>query len=228
MKVCTDSCIFGAWIANAVEKKKINPQNILDIGTGTGLLSLMLAQKCNATIHAIEIDKNACEQAIENCKLTCLPDRQAVMGTRIEIFHADIKNWKPSLQYELIICNPPFYENNLLPEDERKNIAKHSAALNLEELIVVTNNLLSNGGALAAILPWHRSKFFEETATMYSLFIKEKIKVKQTPSPNYFRVMYLLQKQKTEPSTKEITIKNGRNEYTQEFKGLLKDYYLYL
>ena len=136
MKVCTDSCLFGAWVASLIEKKEINPETILDIGTGTGLLSLMLAQKTNAGIDAVEIDSNAFEQAKENILFSPWKDQ-------IKIFNADIKQWNAPTKYDLIISNPPFYENDLLPEDDGKNISKHSAALNLEELFATRNKFFN-------------------------------------------------------------------------------------
>ena len=221
MKVCTDSCLFGAWIASVIENKNINPKTILDIGTGTGLLSLMLAQKSDAGIDAVEIDRNAYEQAMQNVSISAWHDR-------IKIFNADIKKWHPSLKYDLIISNPPFYENNLFPEDERKTISKHGAALSLEELITIAKNLLNNDGSVAVVLPWQRTNFFENLALKHFLFVKEKIEVKQTTSHDYFRTMFILQKQKTAIRKNAITIKNTDNKYSNEFKDLLKDYYLYL
>src|SRR5665213_2269699 len=119
MKVCTDSCLFGAWISDKIERRKNNVKTILDIGTGTGLLSLMLAQKTTATISAVEIDINSSEEADQNFKRSPWADR-------LSIIHADIKSWRAQHQYDLIICNPPFYEDDLLPDDIGKNISKHS------------------------------------------------------------------------------------------------------
>ena len=221
MKVCTDSSLFGAWIASKIEDKTINPKTILDIGTGTGLLSLMLAQKTNAAIDAVEIDKNAFEQASQNVNTSS-------WNNHIKIFNADIKKWNPPLKYDLIISNPPFYENDLLPESEARSVAKHSAALTLEELIVIAKKLLNEDGTFAVLLPWHRTNLFENTVLKYSLFIKEKIEVKQTPLHNYFRTMLILQKAKIETINSELSIKNNSSEYSDEFKDLLKDYYLYL
>jgi tRNA1Val (adenine37-N6)-methyltransferase len=221
MKVCTDSCLFGAWIASAIEDKNILAETILDIGTGTGLLSLVLAQKTNAGIDAVEIDTNAYEQAVQNIKAS-------PWNRQIKVFRADIKKWNASLKYDLIVSNPPFYQNDLLPEDDAKNIAKHSAALSLKELIIITKNLLNENGTFAILLPWYRTKLFENSATGYSIFIKKKIEVKQKPSHKYFRTMLLLQNKKTAKSESELVIKNSENEYSHKFKDLLKDYYLHL
>ena len=222
MKVCTDSCLFGAWVAAKIEQKIISPKTILDIGTGTGLLSLMLAQKSGAQIHAVDIDKNSFVQASENFSAS-------PWNERLQAFHSDIKEWKAPCKYDLIIANPPFYENDLVPEDNGKSISKHSSTMGLEDLLLKAKSLLNEDGNFALLLPWARTKWFENAASAYSLFVKEKMEVKQTPLHNYFRTMLLLQNQKTSDSLKsELTIKNNHNEYTYEFIELLKDYYLYL
>lgn len=221
MKVCTDSCIFAAWTAHEIERKKISVKSILDIGTGTGLLSLMLAQKTHAYISAVEIDINSFEQADENFK-------RSPWKNRLSIFHTDIKSWHTQHQYDLIICNPPFYENDLVPGDSGKNISKHSAALNFEELIIVVKKLVKDDGAFAILLPVSRAKSFEMLAFNHSLFPEEKLEVKQTPSHNYFRTMFFFRTHKCKLSINHLSIKNDEDQYTQEFISLLKDYYLYL
>lgn len=221
MKVCTDSCVFGAWIANTIDEKKINPKNILDIGTGTGLLSLMLAQKINAQTDAVEIDKSAFEQATENFNTS-------PWNEQLRAFYSDIKKWKAPHKYDLIICNPPFYENDLLPEDEGKNISKHNSALHLEKLLFIVKDLMKEDGNFAVMIPWQRTKWFENAAAVYSLFVTNKMEVKQTPVHNYFRTMFILQKKKTVIQKSELTIKNNNNGYSGGFIELMKDYYLYL
>ena len=221
MKVCTDSCLFGAWVASLNEKKEINPGTILDIGTGTGLLSLMLAQKTKAGIDAVEIEPNAFEQASENIHTSPWKDQ-------ITVINADIKKWNASSKYDLVISNPPFYENDLLPEDGGKNISKHSTSLNLQELIVSAINHVSKNGSMAVLIPWRRTAVFENIVSQHLLYIKEKIAVKQSPSHDYFRTMLLLQNQQTSMIQNEIIIKNSSGDYSDEFKLLLKDYYLYL
>ena len=221
MKVCTDSCLFGAWVAHAIEQKEFNPKNILDIGTGTGLLSLMLAQKTNSFIDAVETNSDACTQACENFKAS-------LWNKQLHAFHSDIKKWKTPNKYDLIICNPPFFENDLLPEDEQKNISKHSHALSLEELLFAVQNLLSEDGNFAVLLPSNRATWFESKAFNHSLFAKECVLVKQTTKHNIFRTILILKKQKTGQVMKTISIKNDSNNYMPEFIELLEDYYLYL
>lgn len=219
MKVCTDSCLFGAWITNKIEQKIITPKYILDIGTGSGLLSLMLAQKTAARIDAVEIDKNSFLQASENFN-------ESLWSKSLHAFHSDIKQWKPPGKYDLILSNPPFYENDLLPEENGKIISKHGSTIRLNELLTTAKQLLNDDGKFAVLIPWHRTKWFEDTASASSLFIKEKMEVKQTPRHNYFRAMLLLQTKKARMVADDLTIKDN-NEYTPEFIELLKDYYLH-
>jgi tRNA1Val (adenine37-N6)-methyltransferase len=221
MKVCTDSCLFGAWVASKTEQKIISPKTVLDIGTGTGLLSLMLAQKSGAQIHAVDIDQNSFMQASENFNTT-------PWNERLQVFHSDIKEWKAPCTYDLIISNPPFYEDDLAPGDHGKSISKHSNTLGLENLLIKAKSLLNDEGNFALLLPSARAQWFENAASAYSLFVREKMEVRQTPLHNYFRTTLLLQNQKTGVVNNELTIKNNHNEYTPEFIELLKDYYLYL
>ena len=111
MKVCTDSCLFGAWIAAKIAKRYLDPKRILDIGTGTGLLSLLLAQKTDARIDAVEIAGEAFNQSKENFSAS-------PWSEKITAYHADIKSWNAPSKYDLLICNPPFFENDLLPPDD--------------------------------------------------------------------------------------------------------------
>jgi len=221
MKVCTDSCLFGAWVAKKIERNEYTPKKILDIGTGTGVLSLMIAQKSSAHIDAVEINSNAYTQALENFT-------ESRWNQTLQVFHADIKNWKAPHKYDLIISNPPFYENDLLPEDEQKSISKHNHALSLEDLLLSVQNLLNDEGCFAVLLPFSRAKWFERKALAYSFYSKECAEVKPSTNHNFFRVMFMFQKQNTICAQETISIKNENNNYTNEFVELMKDYYLHL
>ncbi|MEO8711563.1 MAG: methyltransferase, partial [Parafilimonas sp.] len=154
MKVCTDACLFGAWAAH---NPQLEASNILDIGTGTGLLSLIYAQKnMHASIDAIEIDEAAVQQARENFEASIWKERLHVYNTSIQQF-ATSSNKK----YDVIICNPPFYENDLKSENKQRNLALHSDALTLEELISDVDLLLGDDGSFFVLLPFHRTKYFE-------------------------------------------------------------------
>ena len=136
MKVTTDGCLFGAWVANAINNSELIINNCLDIGTGTGLLSLMLAQKNpQIKIDAVEVDKDAFEQAKKNIA-------ESPWANRIKVYHADIKVFGSAKKYDVIISNPPFYENELKGNDEKKNIAHHNDGLLLPELLKIIKRIL--------------------------------------------------------------------------------------
>lgn len=219
MKVCTDSCLFGAFIADKIEKKLIRPTRILDIGAGTGLLSLMIAQKSNAIIDAVEIDENAFLQAKENFK-------ESLWNQRVKAIHKNIKDWKPSRKYDLIISNPPFFENDLKSENKNKNLAKHHDGLTLIELNESIKNNLEIEGTFVILLPYHRIDLFKSLALQNHFYLKEELLVGQTPKHSFFRGILLFG---TKPGTvisKELIIKDLAGNYSDEFNFLLKDYYL--
>jgi tRNA1Val (adenine37-N6)-methyltransferase len=219
MKVCTDACLFGALVANEVEQ--ISVKNILDIGTGTGLLSLLLAQKTNATIDTVEIDEPAFNQAKENIV-------QSLWKEKIDIFNTDILKFQTNKKYDCIISNPPFFQSDLKSDDEKKNFAKHDTSLTLTGLLNAVATHLSDDGFFAVLLPYHRSIYFEAESLKLNFHLTKKIAVKQTPKHDYFRAMLIFSRTESATVTNEMTIKNEAGNYSAEFIELLKDYYLYL
>lgn len=222
MKVCTDACVFGAFVTNTMSNDKFKISNCLDIGAGTGLLSLMYAQKnLDAAIDAVEIEENAYRQAKENFA-------GSKWNHRLHIFHIDAKNFVPGKKYELIICNPPFYENELLSNNINKNIAKHDGGLILQEIISIIKRLLSKNGCFAVLLPYHRIGYFENLAEKNGFFLQEKVFIRQTPAHNFFRGILIFSYEQSTTSITELIIKKEDGNYTATFAGLLKDYYLKL
>jgi tRNA1Val (adenine37-N6)-methyltransferase len=222
MKVCTDSCLFGAWIAKKIENKVIDPQRILDIGSGTGLLSLLIAQKSESLIDAVEIDQESFGQTVQNFM-------ESPYSSRLQAYLHNIKDWKSETKYDLIISNPPLFENDLKSEKQNKNAAKHSDHLSFSELLFSIKNHLAANGNFAVLLPFHRNEYFKKLAGENDFFLKEELLVKQTPSHSYFRSILFFSLFPSEGfSKKEIIIKDQTGNYTGDFKILLKDYYLNL
>jgi tRNA1Val (adenine37-N6)-methyltransferase len=221
LKVSTDSCLFGAWIAEEVRGKKYEVRSTLDIGAGTGLLMLMLAQKKEAVIDGIEIDQPSYEQAKENIEAS-------VWKERLQLFYGDVKEFSFSRKYDLIISNPPFYEGDLKSDATNRNVAMHDEGLKLDELITIVDTNLTDGGSFAVLLPYVRAERMIELANAANLHLRNHVQVKQTVKHGYFRSMLLFSRMKTEPVVEELAVKDGNNQYTNEFIGLLKDYYLYL
>ncbi|WP_205509882.1 tRNA1(Val) (adenine(37)-N6)-methyltransferase [Longitalea arenae] len=218
LKVCTDACIFGAWFSAKIPQYA----TVLDIGAGTGLLMMMLAQRSQAEIHGIEIDLAAYRQAKENIS-------QNAWATRMKVFPGDARSFRFPLQYDFIITNPPFFEDDLPSTDDRAQTAKHSKHLTLEELIDVISGNLQPHGAFGILLPYHRWEYFHTLATRYSFSLTEKLFVKQSPRHNHFRaILHYTRHHEDFSPTFELTIQEPDRSYTPEFMELMKDYYLYL
>lgn len=218
MKVCTDACLFGALVANCQSQTA----NCLDIGAGTGLLSLMYAQRDPfAMIDAIEINPAAALQARQNFEAS-------IWKSRLNIINADIKALSNDKQYDLIISNPPFFEDDLRSADETKNAAKHDASLTLQELLKVVSSRLLTNGNFAVLLPYHRVNYFENEALLHGLHVNRKISIRQTPGHDLFRAVLFFTKDSTTAVITEMSIKRTDGGYTADFIALLKDYYLHL
>lgn len=219
MKVCTDACLFGALIAETIQNRSI--ANILDIGTGTGLLSLLLAQKTTVAIDAVEIDPAAYRQAKQNMEASPWQER-------LQVFNADITSFNSNKKYDCIISNPPFFEGDLKSNNQHKNAAKHDTTLTLEQLLQAVLEHLDDDGIFALLLPLHRMSACIIAAEKSGLHLRQKTLVKQTPTHDYFRGILTFGKLPAEPSAEDICIKNETGAYSNRFTQLLKDYYLYL
>jgi tRNA1Val (adenine37-N6)-methyltransferase len=223
MKVTTDACLFGAWVAEQVKGEKADVRNVLDAGTGTALLSLMYAQKnTGASIDAIEIDKDAFQQAQENVEASPFAER-------IGVLHGDIKTFQFDKKYDHIISNPPFYESELISGNEKKNIAHHHEGMLLEELLLIIKANIAPGGFFSLLLPYKRNK--EIKKLLHDFDIKQITFVRQSTDHDYFRIMLtgkLKSEMETETIIDEIAIRDDQQQYTEEFIQLLKDYYLHL
>ena len=230
MKVTTDACLFGAWIANYISNHPSYLEDkfdVLDIGTGTGLISLMLAQvNSNIILDGVEIDSYAAKQAAENFKTS--PFNQ-----QLQVFQEDIKqfNAPKAKGYSFIITNPPFFNNDLKSQNKNRNLAMHSLELSLEDLILNIKRLLRPDGTFAILLPFHRNIAFIDLAMKEGFKLIESLFVRQTIKHPFFRSILLFSKddllKNNDISENELTIKLGED-YSEEFKNLLKPYYLKL
>lgn len=220
MKVTTDACLFGAMIASKSFKEK---SEVLDIGGGTGLLSLMYAQKHeDSFVDVIEIDPDSFEQATENIALSEWKDR-------IQVILADANGYKFSKKYDLIFSNPPFYENEIESSDLKKNMAHHGSGLLIEDLCVLIKNNLKADGTFFLLLAFKREKHVEKALLKNHLFVHEKIQVKQSVKHDYFRTIIsggLIAAESIDIT--ELPICDDVMNYSTEFIDLLKDYYLKL
>jgi tRNA1Val (adenine37-N6)-methyltransferase len=218
MKVGTDACILGAFLAGRIAQDA----RVLDIGSGTGLLLLMLAQKNKGRMDGIELEPGCFSQLAKNLGASPWKDRlQAIEG--------DIRQYHNVEKYDFIISNPPFYEDDLLSPSQPKNLAKHSAQLNLEELIQSIERLLGPLGSFGVLLPYHRSSYFETLAAQKHFYLLQKLFVRQTPEHRHIRsILYFSRERIAEPSESTLIIYSGQNNYSGEFVEMMKDYYLHL
>jgi len=215
MKVGTDGVLIGAW-AN-IE----NAERILDIGTGTGLITLMLAQRSNAKITGIEIDPEAALQAQENAKQSPWPQQ-------IEIIEGKFQDWALEInqKWDHIVTNPPFFNNSLKAPDLQRNIARHSDMLSQEDLIQGVSIILSDKGKFSLILPYTEAQLFIVEAALKHLYCTSKVLVKPSPNKKANRVLMTFSKERCVNSEKEMVIRDSLNNYTPEFIELTKEFYL--
>lgn len=217
MKVGTDGTLLGAW-AEIKDAKRI-----LDIGTGTGLIAIMLGQRNEeATIHAVEIDESACKQANDNMKNAPWSDRLQAFPVAIQDF---VKNTKE--QYDLIVSNPPFFSGGTLSDKHARNEVRHTVKLPHGDLLSAVRSLLSVNGKFALILPLIEGLRFEELAKTYNLYCTRKTEVYPKKDKNVERL--LLQFERVEKICKEdqlIIQKEKRNDWTEEYRTLTGAFYL--
>ena len=218
MKVSTDACILGAWFA-----KYLHPvPQILDIGSGTGLLMQMLAQKQPGTISGIELEEHCYNQSLANIS-------RGPWAARQQLFLGDARNFAFLKKYDFIISNPPFYQGDLWSPSMEKNLAKHSQALSLEELLLAIARVLAPTGSFGVLLPYHRTDYFTQIAASANFWPGTKILVRQTPDHNYFRsILHFVRNAAQQEQTFELTIQDKGGAYTAGFTELMSDYYLQL
>jgi len=216
MKVGTDAVLLGAW----VDCKGAG--SILDIGTGTGVIALMLAQKCNVNIDAIEIDEASYSQAQENILNSKWKDRIKIYHTSLQGFAASL-----SVKYDLIVSNPPYFIDSSKASGMERTKARHTDMLPFDQFVNAAKNLLSPKGSLCIILPVKESELFRELAEAKGLHLSKLTRVKTTADkPEKRLLMQFAFKPKGFSEDFIVIEKDERHSYTDEYKEMTKDYYL--
>ncbi len=215
MKVGVDAMILGAWCAP-------NPHNtILDIGTGTGILALMMAQRYpHSHITAIEIEACAAKEAAANFE-------NSPWSSRIYIRIDDARNFaSQSIQkYDFILSNPPFFSKGIPCADPKRNLARNDHSLSLNDLIVVTSKLLVAGGNCAFILPYDKKKKLLDLAEEKNMFPSKILDIKGNQNKLPHRFCVQLSYEKVKPHTGALYIRNENGTYSEEYKTLTRPYY---
>lgn len=217
MKIGTDGVLLGAWATLDHQ-----PLSILDIGTGTGVIALMLAQRSHAElIDALELDAEAYEQAVENFE-------ESPWGDRLFCYHAHLYEFATEIeeQYDLIVCNPPFYNEDQKTTSKARDLARFEDAMPFELLVGSIQRLLSLKGVFCVILPRKREEDFLSLAAKAGLFPNYITRVKGNPDAAPKRSLLALGFSKTETTVDELIIETDRHNYTEAYKKLVKDFYL--
>ena len=212
MKVGTDGVLLGAW-ANIVGKC------VLDIGTGTGVISLMLAQRSNTRITAIEIEENAFLQAKDNFS-------NSKWNGRLAIIHSSLQDFNSDYKLDTIVSNPPFFQNSLKTENTSRNFARHTDSLSFEHLLEFTSNNLSENGKASFIIPYDSEVKFINIAKENNLFASRICRIKGTENSPMKRSLIELNFKEADCKENLLTIEISRHVYTQEYINLTKDFYL--
>lgn len=212
LKVGTDGVLFGAWMHYR------DAQRILDIGTGTGLLALIAAQRTDhARIDAVEIDTDSALQAAENCKASPWADR-------IRVHHLDVRRLSSAQPFDLILCNPPYYAGYSNAADERVGLAKHSAELRFEQLLEVVGRVLSDEGRFAVIVPLNREQDMRNEAHKLGLFPTRRCMVRYVPQRPAKRVLLEFSRVQHPLQEEELCVEaSGPFDYSPAYRALISD-----
>ena len=215
MKTGTDAVLLGAWASVPSAGK------ILDIGTGSGILALMMAQRSQAEIDAVEIDAGSASQAISNIGISPWRDR-------IKVFHSAVQDYAGSClsTYELIISNPPFFSNSLKAPDPQRSRAKHNDSLPVGQLMLASSELLSPAGCLSLIFPWDAKETWLGSARSQGLYANRLTVVIPREGKTPVRVMAEFRKTSPALAESQLIIRSADGSYTQEYKELTSEFYL--
>ena len=223
MKIGTDGVLLGAWVS-----LKDNPRNILDIGAGTGIIALQMAQRSEdlssqnvETIDAIEMNTDAYEQCVENFE-------DSPWNDRLFCYHASLQEFVDEIEdkYDLIISNPPFYTDRYISKNKLRSEARSTITLPFTDLLESVSELLSENGRFAVIIPVKEEKVFTELANENHLFPKRICKVQGSTNTNPKRTLIEFSRRKESTLLEELTIELSRHHYTREYISLVKDFYL--
>ena len=219
MKIGTDAVLLGAWAD--VDSQ---PNSILDIGAGTGVLTLMLAQRSGAElIDALEIDDAAYEQCVGNFEASDWGDRLFCYHAALDEFTEEIED-----QYDLIISNPPFYTDTFKTENEERNKARFEDAMPFTELLKSVSKLLSPTGQFNVVIPFSEESSFIELAAKEGLYPSRILHIRGQESSPVKRSLICFRFEKQTIETQELIIEITRHQYTKEYTNLTKDFYLKL
>lgn len=227
MKVGTDAILLGAWASGDVGTDcDRNLTSILDVGTGSGIIALMMAQRFpTATVQALEIDEAAADQAAENF-------RSSRWANRLRVDQANFNRWidtHSDRRFELIVSNPPYFENSLRPPQAERRAARHADLLTTFQLITGAADLLEPRGSLCLIFPTSGRQTCIDQATAAGLSLQAECRVRPTSQHDVHRVLLRFGLHaETDPEVRELAIEHQRHQYTDDYAALAGDFLLKL
>lgn len=219
MKVGTDGVLLGAWVAQ--EFSNLSPTNILDIGTGSGLIALMLAQQFDkADITGIDIDEQAVMQAQQNF-------RQSPWNNRLTAQLSSLETYQSDRQYDIIVCNPPFFSNSLKNPDSARAIARHNENLPYSTLVASSFNMLAPDGILCLVVPYNEAQSICNLVKQNGGALLKQCNIRGTKDKPYKRALLAFGKQEVgNIEVAELTLETTQHTRTDEYSHLTRDYYL--
>lgn len=214
-KVGTDGVLLGAWADVA------GVQTVLDVGTGAGLLALMIAQRSEAAVTAIDVDLPSLDQARENTAMS-------PWKNRITLLHSSLQDFMPGQRFDLVLTNPPFFQDSKQPDNRGRQISRHNTMLSLEDLVNKISGLMLDEGKFCLILPVEESRIFERIGAESGFHLHRLLRVR--PTPNHSEKRRLME-YRLYPAEKvhddELIIERGaRHDYTERYRELTGDFYL--
>lgn len=214
MKINTDGVLLGAIVQHE------NPKRILDIGTGTGVIALMLAQRfSDAKVHAVEIDEQASATAERNFQ-------NSVFSMQLSVSNVAIEQFSNPEKFDLIVGNPPFFVNDYKNAEPKKEIARHASNTFFEDLIKKVDELLSANGCFWFVLPIKQAEFLVAKGEDYNLFLQKVIKLRSDDTKPEFRRIVCLGRQKSAVLEEDFIIYESEKKYSKAYEVLLKDFFL--
>lgn len=217
MKVGTDGVLLGAWADLQGVK------SVLDIGSGSGVVALMIAQRCDAQIEAVEIDRASAEQAKINFEASSWSDRLKICNLSFQDYSEKVCE-----PFDLLVSNPPYFTRSLKSQTEQRNLVRHTDQLPNEDLLKGVVKLLSPHGRFCAVFPYVEGNIFIAQAANYGLFCNRKLYVQSKPDKPTLRILteFSFKKKKLIEESISIHTMKGDSEYTDEYKKLTADFYL--
>ena len=216
MKIGTDAILLARWV-------DVNENDeVLDIGTGCGLIPLMLAQKGVKSVDAVEIDKDSCDEAAQNFS-------NSAWKSQLFAINDDVKDYADSCtkKYDLIVSNPPFFFGDNIPEKAKKGLARHTNTLSYNDLLISVKKLLKPEGRFALVLPARESKTFLKDAENQGFYLKKEMKIVPIEGKEPNRInMQLVVNQVDKIESEIFVLRNQDHSFTKDYKEFLKDYYL--